>query len=79
MDLKQKKEILELILKVATSLKDKREIEQNFEEEQAILADLEQKINDLYYFTISQSNILISLGYLRSRLYYLGKIIPIND
>lgn len=47
MDLKQKKEILELILKVANSLKDKRELEQNFEEEQAILSDLEQKINDL--------------------------------
>ncbi len=47
MDLKQKKEILELILKVASSLKDKRELEQNFQEEQDILADLEQKINDL--------------------------------
>jgi len=47
MDLKQKKEILEMILKIANSLKDKRELQQNFEEEQAILSDLEQKINDL--------------------------------
>lgn len=47
MDLKQKKEILELILKISNSLKDKRELENYYAQEQADLQELEDKINEL--------------------------------
>ena len=47
MDLKTQKEALELILEISQSLAQKKEKQADFKQEEAMLKDLEKKIEDV--------------------------------